>query len=81
MGGLRFTASFLICFIYANFQFYIQTALKHPILSNGNAVKETPRRRIAVTSSLNEIYPNQLKNRVVARGEALLRPIQLLSVL
>jgi hypothetical protein len=34
-------------------------------------VKETPRRRITVTSSLNEISPDQLRNRVVARGRGI----------
>jgi len=33
-------------------------------------MKETSRRRIAVTSSLNEISTDQLGNRVVVRGEA-----------
>jgi hypothetical protein len=36
-------------------------------------MKEIQRRRITVTSSLNKIFPNQLGNRVVERGEALLR--------
>jgi hypothetical protein len=31
-------------------------------------MKETPKRRITVTSSLNEIAMNQLGNRAVAKG-------------
>ncbi len=38
-------------------------------------MKETPRRNIAITSSLNKIFIDQLrKNRVVVRGEAIIRP-------
>jgi hypothetical protein len=37
-------------------------------------MKETPKRRIAVTSSLNKIFIDQLGNREVVRGEALIRP-------
>ncbi len=36
--------------------------------------KETPRSRITVTSSSNEISTDQSGDRVVVRGEALLRP-------
>jgi hypothetical protein len=36
----------------------------------GFIVKETPSRRITVTSSLNEISTDLLGNRVVVRGEA-----------
>jgi hypothetical protein len=39
-----------------------------------NFVKETPKRRITVTSSLNGISTDQLGNRVVVRGKALLSP-------
>jgi hypothetical protein len=41
-------------------------------------MKEIPRRRIAVTSSLKKISRDQLGNRVVVRGEVLLRPASLL---
>jgi hypothetical protein len=44
----------------------IRTAKKEYLL----AWKETPRSRITVTSSLNEISADQLGNWVVARGEA-----------
>jgi hypothetical protein len=37
-------------------------------------MKETPRRRITATSSFHEISTDQLGNRVVVRGEALLFP-------
>jgi hypothetical protein len=37
-------------------------------------MKETPRRRITVTSSLNEISTDHLMMGLVAGGEALLRP-------
>ncbi len=37
-------------------------------------MKETPRRNIAITSSVNKIFIDQLGNRVVVRGEALIRP-------
>jgi hypothetical protein len=37
-------------------------------------MEETPRRRITVTSSFHEISTDQLGNRVVVRGEALLIP-------
>jgi hypothetical protein len=40
----------------------------------GFIVKETPSRRITVTSSLNEISTDLLGNRVVVRGEALYCP-------
>ncbi len=38
---------------------------RHPL----EYIKETPRRRIAVTSSLNEISTDQLGKRVEVRGE------------
>jgi hypothetical protein len=38
------------------------------------AVKETPRRRITVNSSLKEMSTDQLRNKVVVRGAMLLRP-------
>jgi hypothetical protein len=37
-------------------------------IKNVAAMKETPRRRITVTSSLNEIPTDQLGNRVRVRG-------------
>jgi hypothetical protein len=43
----------------------------HPVFTpemRVNTMKETSRRRITVTSSLNEITTDQLGNRVVARG-------------
>jgi hypothetical protein len=36
-------------------------------------MKVTPRRRMTVTSSLNEITTDQLGNRLILRWEALLR--------
>jgi hypothetical protein len=40
-------------------------------------MKETPRRRITVTSSLNEKSKDQLGNKVGVKGEVLLRqPLQ-----
>jgi hypothetical protein len=38
-------------------------------------MKKTPRRRITVTSSLNEISTNQLGNRVVIRREGVSLPV------
>jgi hypothetical protein len=38
-------------------------------------MKETPRRRIMVKSSQNEISTDQLGNRLEVRREALLRPV------
>jgi hypothetical protein len=37
------------------------------------SMKETPRRRISVTSSLNEISKDKMGNRFVEREEAVLR--------
>jgi hypothetical protein len=37
-------------------------------------LEETPSRRMSVTSSLNEISPDQLGNRAEVIGEVLLRP-------
>jgi hypothetical protein len=48
--------------------YFRKFGFSHPILSNGSAMKETPRRRITVTSSFNEIYADQLRNRAAARG-------------
>jgi hypothetical protein len=39
-----------------------------------NILKETPRRRITVTSSLNKISTDQLENRVVVRGGGVTPP-------
>jgi hypothetical protein len=48
--------------------YFRKFGFSHPILSNGSAMKKTPRRRITFTSSLNEISPDLLRKRVVARG-------------
>jgi hypothetical protein len=42
-------------------------------------VKEIPRRRITVTSSSNEISPDQVENRVMVRGEGVTPPTPTIS--
>jgi hypothetical protein len=43
-------------------------------MRGGTSVKETPRRRITVTSSLNEISTDQLGNRVAVRRGGIIPP-------
>jgi hypothetical protein len=49
----------------------------HPVFTpemRVKTMKETSRRRINVTSSLNEIFTDQLGNRVAARGGGITLP-------